>query len=53
MGFSLIVMSGGSSAAVVRGLLIVVASRVVSHGPWDPQASVVATRRFNSFGAWV
>ena len=43
LGFSLVVVSGGSSAVAVLGLRITEASLVAEHGLSGMQASVVVT----------
>ena len=52
MGFSLVAASGGHSLAVVRGLLIAVASLDVERGLHGPRASVVAVCGLSSWGSW-
>ena len=52
-GFSLAVVPGGCSLAVVRGLLIVVTSLAVEHGLWGGWAAVVSAQGLSSCGSWV
>ena len=52
-GFSLVVVSGCSSVAVVHGLLIVVASLAAEDGLWDVQASVAEVPGLQSTGSVV
>ena len=51
MGFSLVSANGGYSLAVVRGLLIVVASLVAEHRLKGSQASIAAACRLSSCGS--
>ena len=53
LGFSLVVVSRGSSLVLVRGLLITVASFVSEHGLWGAQASGLAAASLWSTGSIV
>ena len=50
--FSLVAVSRGSSAVVVHGFLIALASLLVEHGLWDVQASAVGALGLSSWGSW-
>ena len=51
--FSLVVVSGRWSAAVVRGLLIAAASLVVERRLWGTRASVIVARGLSSHGTGI
>ena len=52
VGFSLAVVSRGSSLVAVLGILIAVASLVAGHGRQDTRASVVVAPRLWNTGSW-